>query len=397
MQIMPKTGAFEAIVLGLSEQSQRHQAAIAQFADRALTEPDLDPLFVEACQLCTQVLEVPAARVLECLDESALAQRCVVRRDDNAPVQPLSHHRVLSPPGSSSIPAGLGMMPGTLPPRMMSTVSALIDDGRERFGLLELDRAYARDFSELEADFISAIARLLGRAIARSRELEAMRQANEMLALQLDEAQTLLHALSHRARNDLLALKDLADQGRGDPQPAATPDLSTTNAVSGQALARISRRADAMADLCQHFLTEPDRDWVAFDEHLHKVCQHARTAYDLDSRSITLCVETEDMRLPLKQAVAFGIATNELMANAALHAFTQATAGCHEIRVQLTTTGRFRELGRLVIADTGTGLRTDTAHRDGLTLVRRLIAQNGGQISCDATHGTAWTVTFQRI
>jgi two-component sensor histidine kinase len=383
MQIMPKTGAFEAIVLSLSEQSQRHQSAIARFADRALTETALDPILLEACQLCIDVLEVPAARVLECLDESGLAQRCIARRDGQAE-KPRPWYGNTPPlrRGGGGLPAGLGLMPGTVQPRMLSSVSVLISDGEERFGLLELDRAYARDFSELEVEFIAAIARLLGRAVARNRDLEAMRLANEVLAVQVDEARTLLHELSYRIQSDLRVLEDQAIQAQ---QTARDPG-------SRQALSDIGRRVISMANLYEHLLAKPEQQMVAFDDYLSTLCIGVQNAQDLTARGIMLQVTAEPVRLEREHAVAFGIAANELINNALAHAFRSGEGG--RIKLRLATEGDGRLRASLTIADDGSGIPESAVHSDGLISVRRLVAQHGGRLGCETGDGTTWTISF---
>jgi two-component sensor histidine kinase len=383
MQIMPKTGAFEAIVLSLSEQSQRHQAAIARLADRALTETDLDPILLEACELCIDVLGVPAARVLECLDESGLAQRCIARRDGRAEAPTPWYGS--TPPltrGSGGIPAGIGLMPGAVQPRMLSSVSALIDNGDERFGLLELDRAYARDFSELEVEFIAAIARLLGRAVARNRELEAIRLANEALAVQVDEARTLLHELSNRIRNDLQTLEGQSLQAQRVAQDPG----------SKQVLGRIGRRLISMSNLYEHLVAKPDQQIVAFDEYLRTLCVRVQNAQELTARGLELQVTSEPIRLALEHAVAFGIAANELISNALTHAFRGGKGG--RITLCLAAEGNGRHRGSLTVADDGSGIPESAVHSDGLILVRRLVAQHGGRLSCETGSGTTWKIGF---
>lgn len=390
MQITPKTGAFEAIVLGLSEQSHRHQSAIARFADRALSEIDLDPILFEACQLCAEVLEVPAVRVLEFRDENGLAMRCAVRRDSAVPdaeawtINGIAG-RINGATGFAAGHGGIGlagtcMMPGTLKQRVLSSVSAVIDDGVERFGLLELDRAYAREFSELEVDFVTAIARLLGRAVARNREREAMRLANDALAMQVEETRTLLRELSHRVRNDLQMLE--AQCGLC-ARAAAEP-------TSRAGFTAIGRRVMALAALYDHLLISTEPRLVAFDDYLSTLCIRVQDAHDLTGSGVTLEVSTRPVWLVLEHAGGFGIAVNELIANAAEHAFAGRDTG--RIRLELAPGPAGSHTASLTVGDDGPGARGPEG--DGLTLARRLIVQHGGTLTREPGPGTVWRISF---
>ncbi|MDR3538487.1 MAG: histidine kinase dimerization/phosphoacceptor domain -containing protein [Acetobacteraceae bacterium] len=389
MRIMPKADALEAFVLGLSEQSYRHQSAIALLADRALGDIELDALLLEACQLCADVLDVPAVRVLEFRDACGLALRCAARRDTAAVT---AEPRAMSvSAGGGSLGAGFAvaggmaraggsMKAGALKPRVLASASAMIDDGLEQFGVLELDCPYTREFSEPEVDFIAAIARLLGRAVARTRERDALRQANDALAAEAEEARMLLRELSHRVRNDLQMLEAQTYlEARNTQDPASRQGFGT-----------LARRVMALAALYDHLLATHEPQLVAFDDYLSMLCVRVQDAQDLAGRDVVLELSTQPVWLSQENAVGFGIATNELIANAAEHAFVGRSGG--RIRLQLAQAAPGSHRASLTIADDGRG--AEGPEGDGMTFVRRLIGHHGGTVHRMPGPGTNWRIEF---
>lgn len=378
-----KTGAFEAIVLGLSERSHRHQAAIAHLADLALGEPDLDVVLRAACAECLDVLDLPEARILEQQDDCSLSIRCrVARARPGSAIPPW--HAAAPPLGVSAIAAATGLQPSTVQPASLRALTSIpIGGSDDRFGILELHRPYAREFSELEVNFISAVARLLGRAVDRNREIEAMRLANDELAVQADEARTLVRELCHRIRNDLQGLEGQARLLARQAEDAASRD----------GFDALGRRLMSLANLYEHLLARPEPRRIEFDAYLSTLCVRVQDAQDLTGRGLTLELCAEPVPLPLPDAVAIGIVANELIANAVEHAFTGRSGG--RVRVLLAREPNQPHRARLTVADDGIGLRAGSAQGEGLRLARRIAAHHGGEVTCETgERGTAWHVAF---
>lgn len=390
---MSQTGPFEAIVLGLSERSERHQAAIARLAECALGEPDLDVVLQTACEECLSLLDIEEARILVYQEEAnGLTLRCRARQPQPSPALPV-WHAAAPPAGASAVPAGLGLVPGTMFPAGLRAMTSLpIGSADDPFGVLELHRPYAREFSELEVNFISAVARLLGRAVERDRELEAMRLANDELAAQADEARTLLRELCHRVRNDLQGLE-------GQTHLLAR---HTSDPVARSGVQALGRRLMSLANLYEHLLARPDQQRIAFDAYLSTLCVRLQDAHDLTARGLTLELHAEPVHLPLPNAVGFGIVANELIANAVEHAFTdqpddQPTGRGHNGRVRVTVAPEANQphVARLTIADDGNGLRSGCAQGEGLRLAHRLTTHHGGKLACETgNQGTTWHLVF---
>ncbi len=278
--------------------------------------------------------------------------------------------------------ARVGSGRGAVPLRshVLASASAMIDDGLERFGVLELDRAYTREFSPVEMDFIAAIARLLGRAVARTRERDAMRLANDALVAEVEEARMLLREMSHRVRNDLQMLEG---QTYLEARSAQDPG-------SRQGFGTLGRRVMALAALYDHLLVTHEPKLVAFDDYLSALCVRVQDAQDLTGRGIMLEVSTHPTWLSQEDAVGFGIVTNELIANAAEHAFVGRNGGRIQLKLGQDTPGSHR--ASLTIADDGNG--ADGPDGDGMTFARRLVAQHGGAFHRVPGDGTCWRIDF---
>jgi len=349
----------------------------------ALGEGDLDVVLRAACVECLDVLDLAEARILEQQDGCDLALRCrVARARPTSAIPPW--HAAAPPPGAGAVAVATALQPGTVQPVGLRALTSIpIGSVDARFGFLELHHPYAREFSELEVNFISAVARLLGRAVDRNQEIEAMRLANDELAVQADEARTLVRELCHRVRNDLQALE-------GQARLLAR---QTSDPVSRDGFDALGRRMMSLANLYEHLLARPEPRRIEFDAYLSTLCVRVQDAHDLTALGLTLELCAEPVPLPLPEAVAFGIVANELIANAVEHAFNDRTNG--RVRVAVAREPNQPHRARMTVSDDGAGLRAGSAQGEGLRLARRLAAHHGAELTCESgDRGTAWHVTF---
>jgi two-component sensor histidine kinase len=97
--------------------------------------------------------------------------------------------------------------------------------------------------------------------------------------------------------------------------------------------------------------------------------------------------------LDLDQALVCGLIVNELVTNALKHAFTDGSKG--EIMIGLRDRGE--ETRILEVRDNGPGMKPPGGEKDqtlGLTLVRTLARQLGGQVFFEAGVGTTVRIEF---
>lgn len=154
----------------------------------------------------------------------------------------------------------------------------------------------------------------------------------------------------------------------------------------------IGRQVLAMAALYNHLLGAGMAATVDFGEYLGSLCTRVEVAENLASRGIQMHTELQSLSLGLNAAVVLGTVVNELVANAAKHAFEDGTRGM--ITVRLIAGGAHeRGVDVLSVCDDGRGLTAASDQSRGLDLVRKLLWQIGCDLARDDLgHGTAWRI-----
>jgi two-component sensor histidine kinase len=114
-------------------------------------------------------------------------------------------------------------------------------------------------------------------------------------------------------------------------------------------------------------------------------------SYGLRDR-VAVSIEGNDVKLQMEHAVPFGLLLNEVLTNALKHAFPRNRTG--EVVVSF-----LRRADTLIasVCDNGIGMSAplDTDSQTlGMQLVRSLVRQLQGELTIDARHGTALSVTF---
>jgi two-component sensor histidine kinase len=97
--------------------------------------------------------------------------------------------------------------------------------------------------------------------------------------------------------------------------------------------------------------------------------------------------------LDLDRAVGLGVAVNELVANAAEHAFDDGKLGTINIRLT-PADSRTGEPATLIVADDGRGLGKARDGSSGLDLVRALVRRARGRVELAEGEGTIWRIAL---
>ncbi|WP_200305822.1 sensor histidine kinase [Paracraurococcus ruber] len=210
------------------------------------------------------------------------------------------------------------------------------------------------------------------------------RQALEDHRRALEERETLLAELHHRVKNNAQATTSflgLQASRASDPMVAAALRGAATRVM--------------LATLVQDrmFRVPPD----AGVELGAELATTARMALEITGRpGITLDLQLEDaLDLPVSQATPLALIVNELVVNAARHAFPDGRAG----RVALSVRRAGPGLGEVVVADDGMGLAEPPRRNTpqgclGLHLVPRLARQAHASLKLDGSQGVRATIRF---
>jgi two-component sensor histidine kinase len=181
----------------------------------------------------------------------------------------------------------------------------------------------------------------------------------------------LFHELNHRVKNNLMIVSAmLSMQARASPNAEVRRELQ-------QAVGRIQTISEVHSTLYRTGAVES----VNFDLYLRTLCERLSVSL-LDSR-VRLEVEAAPVTVGMAEAVQLGIVLNELVTNAAKHAYADAEGGV--IRVACRSVDDHLEL---VVQDFGQG-HAEAAGATGLgmRLVRSLVQQLKGELHVEHAPG----------
>jgi PAS domain S-box-containing protein len=215
-------------------------------------------------------------------------------------------------------------------------------------------------------------------------DITEMHQALEARRLALEEREGLLSELHHRVKNNAQATTSFLSL-----QASRASDPSVAAALRGAA-SRVM-----LATLVQDRMFRVLGD-AAVDLG-EELAVAARAALEITGRpGLTLALRLEDrLELPVARAAPLALIVNELVVNAARHAFPHGRAGTITLLVHRAGP----ELGEVVVADDGIGL-TETHGRNtpqgslGLHLVPRLARQARATIRFAVETGTRAILRF---
>lgn len=219
--------------------------------------------------------------------------------------------------------------------------------------------AYPDRVPEARFHEITGVLDALSASVAKVAEREA--QLKKAVA----EREALAREIQHRVKNNLAVLIGLLSLAEED---ASGAELELLSDLRG--------RVFAMAAV--HELSYAKRSYSEIDaaEYLTMVLD---SAIGRGSR-LSATLECEGVRLPVDLAIPLGLAANELVVNAAKHAYPTGSPG-GALRVSLSAEG---EGFRLVVSDDGVGLAPkgsgDGRHGTGLELVSLLASQLRGRL-----------------
>jgi two-component sensor histidine kinase len=355
---------------GPSERSLKRQlVAFAQFTTRSLNEADIASLMLDACLRARAGMDVTHAKILEYLpDSDRLILRAGVGWKEGYVGQyqvppdldtPLGHAFALSQSVAITdyTTNRVFRYPSILREHgCVASLNVPLHTDRGNFGVLEVDHTSARTFSDDEIYFLTGLGNTMARAVELRRALDAMEAA-------LHEKQLLVREMNHRIKNNLaLVGAMLSLQARRFDEPQVREELT-------KAVARINNLA-LVHDRLQMFSTSVAT--VDAVTHFSELCQMLRS---LLPRGVTLIPRCSGI-IPGDAVEALTLIANELVTNAAKHAFAERDRGEIELG--------FRQEGagwRLWVYDNGQGLPPDQGERPNSGFGRQLLMALAGRLN----------------
>lgn len=217
--------------------------------------------------------------------------------------------------------------------------------------------------------------------IANVNALLRLRDAEIQKEQALQQKELLFRELNHRVKNNLQLISSLLSiQSRRIADPAAREEFRTAQ-----------QRVRAIASLHSRLYQSADGiDSVEMHHYLRELVDQLRSLLLAERRDVRLGFNCQELTVDVDRATSIGLIVNELVTNAAKHAFAR---GGGTVAVDLVVDG-----GRctLCVADDGIG-RTPSggeANGVGLRLVNLLVGQIDGSVREASGPGLRVTVEF---
>ena len=249
------------------------------------------------------------------------------------------------------------------------------EDGHA-YAILEVQSPRSGDFTAADVSFLQLLAHSLGNARRRVARWPAGASDADAMPVQHDA----VREFQHRVCNDLQGIcfsieREIRQLGDGERRGGFD---------------RVSRQVFAIGELYEQLRQLPSGRAVQLDTYLDALCRKIAAAAALPLRGIAIRVELQPVRLIVQCASAVAIAVNELIANAAEHAFIDGHGGVVTVRLL----ARDEATGDLVVivSDDGCGIAPSRPAGAGLGFVDRLVRSIGGRLTRMGGAGTTWRV-----
>ena len=218
------------------------------------------------------------------------------------------------------------------------------------------------------------------------RDITARKRAEREIQASLAEKETLLRELHHRTNNNMgviIALLDLQAEETGD-EFLRSSFAATTNRIRSMAL--VYRKLSESRDLSR----------VDLGDYLGDLAAFLVSELPGPGLELTLECDLEHPHVLIDTAIPCGLVLDELVTNAATHAFPRGGRGRLELRLRTFEDGTLA----LRFADDGIGFPAGfDPRRDGrlglMTVVNLTEAQLGGSVEFRAGGGLACELRFR--
>ena len=378
--------AADPILHALS-QRVRQQEILAELGVGALQGPGFDQLLADTARLTAEGLRTEFCKVLEYIPaENRLLVRAGVGWEPGV-VGVVSIGADLASPAGFALKTGRPVISNHLEvEERFRTPEILVRHGIHRamnvilqgdgrpFGVLEVDSRSEDEFVEHDLAFLQGAANILGMAIERERH-----ERNLMAAL--ERHQFLVKEMNHRVKNSLgLVVSMLRLQARENVDPEFAQQLEDA-----------TLRVGAIARVHEQLYQSSDVERFDVGRYIEAICKDLSASF----AQCEIHVQAQPgIVISTDRAISSALIVNELVSNAAKHAYQNQGAGSVWVNVATTGVDSFF----IAVRDEGGGLPEGFQFGKGKGLggrmVRALAEQLNASLDVVAHHpGVEFVVT----
>jgi two-component sensor histidine kinase len=365
----------------------RQQEILAELGVGALQGPGFDQLLADTARLTAEGLRTEFCKVLEYIPtENRLLVRAGVGWEPGV-VGVVSIGADLASPAGFALKTGRPVISNHLEvEERFRTPEILVRHGIHRamnvilqgdgrpFGVLEVDSRSEDEFVEHDLAFLQGAANILGMAIERERH-----ERNLMAAL--ERHQFLVKEMNHRVKNSLgLVVSMLRLQARENIDPEFAQQLEDA-----------TLRVGAIARVHEQLYQSSDVERFDVGRYIEAICKDLGASF----AQCEIHVQAQPgIVISTDRAISSALIVNELVSNAAKHAYQNQGAGSVWVNVATTGVDSFF----IAVRDEGGGLpegfQFGKGKGLGARMVRALAEQLNASLDVVAHHpGVEFVVT----
>ena len=210
-----------------------------------------------------------------------------------------------------------------------------------------------------------------------------LKELNEQLADDLDEAEVLMREVDHRVKNSLAMVAGMLRMQARQVGNDTTQDVLNEASARVQTVARVHERLQKGRDVTR----------VALSEYLPAMARDLAGA--LAKPGVEICTDVAEVDVPSEMAVSLGLIAAEMLTNAFKHAFADEDEPC-----EVVLNVEAREAGlHIEVRDNGRGgceAFEGEGHGAGLgtRVITMYVEQLGANLSCHSPTGEGTTLTL---
>jgi PAS domain S-box-containing protein len=216
------------------------------------------------------------------------------------------------------------------------------------------------------------------------RDITERNRAFADLESSLNEKKELIKEIYHRTKNNMQVIISMLEL-----QAIVLDDDKIQELFQN-----MEYRISAMALVHEKLFQGKNLSMINLKDYLTELVDNIMKGYGIKKDQVIIKHQMDEVDVLIDTAIPCGLVVNELVANAAKHAFSKGTEGILEIVLSRKEDGTIK----IIISDDGPGIKAEEMNNSssmGLQIVRNIAEyQMKGTIKYSPNHGTEWELIF---